>query len=57
MEFNERNTVKVDFGTMEQLVRDSERLATIKDYINKHRYLDLNDMKVMAGIEVKEGDK
>lgn len=57
MDFNEKNTVKVEFSVMERLVRDSEKLATIKDYINNHLYLDRKDMQILAGLEVKEGEQ
>ena len=63
MDFNEKNTVKVDFSVMERMVRDSERLATIREYISNHVYLERNVIKVLAGVEatelkeVKEGEK
>lgn len=57
MDFSERNTVKTDFTVMERLVRDSERLATIKEYISNHVYLERNVMKVLAGMEVKDGEQ
>lgn len=56
MDFNERNTVKVEFSVMERLVRDSERLNAIKDLARKHTYVTSEELRVLLGLD-KEGEK
>lgn len=53
MDFCEKNMVKIDFATVERLVRDSEMLETIKTLIKKDRYLSVTTIEKILGIEAE----
>jgi len=49
----------MDNTTFEELVRDSERLETVKRYVKSTKYVDERIIKIILGIEdepVKEGE-
>lgn len=55
MDFNERNTVKVEFEIMQKLVRDSERLEALRDFARKNEYISKTDLHTLLGLE--EGER
>ena len=55
--FNEKNTVQVDFETMERLVRDSERLSMVKNYVANEKYVPARELRVLLEIEEEGGEQ
>lgn len=46
-------TVTVPKTEYENLVRDSERLGIVENYIRNTKYTVTNDLKIMLGIDVE----
>ena len=51
------STVTISKNEYENLVRDSEQLAIVKNYVEKQEYISTKDIKVLLEIEEKEGEK
>lgn len=51
------NEFVIDKEEYELLVRDSERLAIVKNYVEKQEYISTKDIKILLEIEEKEGEE
>lgn len=50
-------TVTVPKTEYEFLVRESERLAILENYVKNGKYTTFDDVKAILGISEKEGDQ
>ena len=57
MDFERVDTVKVEFKTMEKLVRDSERLESIRKLLKSNDFVSTKDLKALLEIDEKAGEK
>lgn len=51
------STVTVSKNEYEELVRDSLRLAIVKNYVQKSEYVSTKDIKILLEVEEKEGEE
>lgn len=49
--------VSIPATEYEALVRDSERMSILKDFIKKGKYITIDDVKSILGISEREGDQ
>lgn len=49
--------VLLEADSFARLVRDSERLNAVTDYVSKSEYVVTNDLKILLGIEIAPAEE